>query len=277
MTKQLTELTELQALEVSLVDAGANLKKRFPVFKKEKNMDAEILKAVLETEVDEEAKLSEWLEKAKLSDKGQAAVKSVLRMLSAYKDELPKDVLDALASTVGYPAPKEKQVKKDFSPEVEEVLKAQTSEIDALKTRNDEITKALKTETDKRELVEWTQKAERELSHYPGKSTKEIGTMLKALHDKDPELAKQQFEIMKSASDAFAASPILQEAGRNTISENRGGAWEQIEKMADGFVEKSGDMKITKEKAIRKVLELRPDLYNQYLDEHPAQCAARRN
>jgi hypothetical protein len=302
--KELTELTELKALEVSLVDAGANNKKRFPIFKQEKNMDPEILKAVLETEVDEEAKLSEWLAKAKLSDKGQAAVKSVLRMLSAYKDELPKDVLDALAATAGYPAPKakakeeeededeypkpkdkekgkemteDKKVKKaELSPEVEAVLKAQTTELETLKAQNEQITKALKTETDSRKLIEWTQKAEQELSHYPGKSTKELGAMLKTMDDKDPEFAKQQFEVLKSASTAFAASPLLQEAGRSGGSDSSGSAWEQIEKMANGFVEKS-DGSLTHEKAVCKVLKLKPELYSKYLDEHPAQCASKRN
>lgn len=239
MTEKITELTELKALEVSLVDAGANKKKRFPIFKQELDMD-EILKAVLETEVDEEAKLGEWLEKAKLSDKGKAAVTSVLRMLSAYKDELPKDVLDALAATVGYDKAKakkeepkkeedeemteeKKEVKKEeMDPEVAAVMKAQATEMEALKAQNEQITKALRAETDARKLMEWTAKAEQELSHYPGKSAKELGLMLKTAEDKDPEFAKQQFEVLKSASVAFAASPILKEAGRTGGADHRG-------------------------------------------------------
>lgn len=302
MKKDLTELTELNALEVSLVDAGANKKKRFPVFKQEKeNMDQEILKAVLETEVDEEASpaLGEWLEKQKISEKGQAAVRSVLRMLSAYKDELPKDVLDKLADVAGYPMPKAKaampedeedkypmpkdktkkkdeevcKMEQDKTPELDEIQKAQATEIDALRKQNEEINKKLKAETDKRELAEWIQKAENDLSHYPGKSSQELGTLLKGLHDKDPEFAKQQFEVFKSASDAFASSGILGEAGRSGALSGGGSAWDKVEKMAEGLVEKSEDIHMTKEKAVVKVLEARPDLYSQYLRENPAQTA----
>ena len=295
---KINELTDLKALEVSLVDKGANKKKRFPITKEQDmELDKEILEAVLKTEVDEEADLFEYLEKAKLSPKGQNAVKAVLRMLNAYKDELPSDVLNKLADVAGYPAPKEakkqkekedeypapkkkakkpeeeeemkeKEVKKELTPEAEEILKAQKTELDDLKKRNEEVTKALKEETDKRELDDWIRKAETDLAFYPGKNAQELGESLKKMADLDPEIAKTQFEAMKAASDALKESNVLKEAGDFGKS-TEGSAWSKIQKMAEGLVEKSADAAFTKEKAVALVCERQPELYTQYLLENP--------
>lgn len=297
--KDLTALVNLKAMEVSLVDAGANLKKRFPVFKqKESSMNEEILKMVLQTEVDEEARLEDWISKAKLSDKGKEAIKGALRLLSGYKDELPGDALEKLAEAAGYSTPKAKeQTKKgcgdgeDESPLPEEgkqtmkkalddpefaaVFKAQQDELTALKSVNENVTKALKVEKDKRELNEWTQKAREDLSHFPGKSSEELGVMLKALSDQNPESAKAQFELLKQASEAMKTSAILKEAGQFGGDSKPTSAWVEVELIAKELVQKSTDRDFTKEKAIDLVLQRDPDLYNRYLKENPAQCGGR--
>jgi len=253
----------------------------------------EILEAVLKTEVDEESQLSEWIAKAKVSEKGIAALKSALRILSAYKDELPKDALDKLAAAAGYPAPlkakgkkedeeggmdkkvkKEEAVSSEISPETQAIFKAQEVEINALKERNAEIQKALHEEKTRRELETWIAKAKEELAYYPGKSSQELGEQLQKMHAVDPALAANQFEMMKLASNALKESAILKERGSMGSGSLTGSAWEQITKLADGLIEKSADLKITKEKAVAKVLELRPDLYQSYLEEHPRQAAA---
>lgn len=290
---KINELTDLRALEVSLVDKGANEKKRFPITKQEQDMelDKEILEAVLKTEVDEEADLFEYLEKAKLSPKGVNAVKAALRLLNAYKDEMPSDVLAKLADVAGYSAPKEakkqkestpkkkmepeeeemkeKEVKKELTPEAEEILKAQKTELEDLKKRNEEVTKALQVEKDKRELDDWVRKAEADLAFYPGKNAQELGESLKKMADFDPEVAKTQFEAMKAASDALKESNVLKEAGEFGKS-TEGSAWSKIQKMAEGLVEKSADAAFTKEKAVALVCERQPELYTQYLLENPA-------
>lgn len=294
MNEELKELTDLNALEVSLVHKGANKKKRFPVTKNkesEKMEDQEILEAVLKTEIDEEAELSEYFEKMKLSPKGQNAAKAALRMLNAYKDELPSDILSKLADAVGYPAPKmkakkedeypnpkdeenmeKKEIKKEESSQVEpEEIKKAKDEIAELRSKNEAVEKALKAETDKRELDEWVRKAETDLSHYPGKSSKELGEILKGLSDVNPELASAQFETMKKASDALRESNVLKEAGREFGDGPEGSTWEKVCKMADGIVEKSEDLTLTREKAIAAIFERQPELYTKYLEEHPEQ------
>lgn len=294
-------LTHSQTGEVSLVKRGANKKKRFPMFKSQEermNTENEILKAVLETEVDEEAKIPELFEK-KLSAKAEGAVKMALRALSSYKDELPSDVMDKLAAAVGYPAPKEKeypapdkeketkkakgaeeeedkmdkktQVKKTETEQVEKMLKSRDDELKALKKENAEFRKSLKDEQDKRKVDEWTARAKDELSHYPGKSAEEMGKMLKALEDTNPEIAKSQFEQMKQASDMLKESAMLKSAGANIVGTSESSAMGQIEKLAKDVMQKSEDLGMTKEKAVKFVLEQRPDLYDAYLSENPHQ------
>lgn len=294
-------LTHSQTGEISLVKRGANKKKRFPMFKsQEERMDteSEILKAVLETEVEEEAKIPELFEK-KLSAKAEGAVKMALRALSSYKDELPTDVIDKLAAAAGYPAPKEKEypvpddeekkkamgneeeedkmkkktpVKKtELDPLVEEMLKSRDDEIKSVKEENAEIRKSLKEEQDKRKLDEWTAKAREELSHYPGKSAEEMGEMLKALEDANPGLAKSQFAQMKQASDMLKESAMLKSAGATILGTSEASAMGQVEKLAKDLMLKSESIGMTKEKAVREVLNRRPDLYDVYLEENPKQ------
>ena len=261
----------------------------------------EILKTVFETEVDEESKLEELLEKAQLSEKGQNAVKAALRLLTAYKDELPSDVLEKLRKAGGFPAPeskakgegeenpfakpdeedamKKKNVEKndELSPEIQEkmdaVLKARDDEISALKAQNEAIEKSLKEEKDQRDLETWVRKAEADLEHVPGKTADELGRTLKNLADNDPELAKEHFEQLKTISKQMEESAMFGEIGGGGSKTVEGSAWDEILKMADGVVEKSG-MEKTQEQAVAHVLKSAKgaELYEKYLKEHPAQC-----
>ncbi len=134
MTK-INKLTELDTLGVSLVKRGAN-RKRFALAKAEEPMDEiEILKAVLEddTEFENAEQVAEAIEKAQLSAKAQSAVKGALRLLNAFKDELPEDTLDMLATMAGFPSPSSKTMDEDKQqttkgeemPEEQEVVKSE--------------------------------------------------------------------------------------------------------------------------------------------------------
>jgi len=303
--KPLTELSDLLADEVSLVDRGANKKKRFPVFKREKEQIMqdyeEVLKAVLEMELDEEAQLDEWIAKAKLDDKAVAAVKGALRLLASHKDVLPKDVMDKLAGLVGYPAPKAKaeekpkeeegypmpkekaQAKKaegEEKPEATEVekqladiRKAHEEQISALTKQNEEIRKSLDTEREERRRQELVAKAKDELSYCPGQSAEEQADLILKLEKVDAKLAEKQWAQMKATSEALQKSAVFAEAGAKFGESAESSSWGQIEKLAKGLVEKSTDINFTEEQAIAKVLgsPRGKELYNQYLAEHPAQ------
>ena len=296
MDKDLTALTGLKAAEVSLVKRGANLKKRFPVFKEkgEREMD-EIIKTVLESETDNEAALIDFMKAAKISEKGMTAARGALRILNAFKEEIPSDVIRKLEDLAGYKKPEDQypepgkkaaacgekdKVKKgddgenkpELPPEVQAILKQQSDELTAVKKEAADATAALKTERDARELQGWVEKARNELSHFPGKSAEDLGRVLKSLHDVNPELAKEQFEQMKTASETIKKSALISEAGTfGSAGNGAGSAWDQIQKMADAMIQKSEDVHMTKAKAVSKVMELRPDLYQRYLEEHPQQ------
>ncbi len=171
------------------------------------------------------------------------------------------------------PEDQEDVVMKELSPEMTAVLKAQKDELEVVRKQNEDFQKQLKVEKDARELASWTQKAKEELSHFPGKSTDELGQILKDLNDVNPDMATTQFASMKSASDALKQSGLLEQVGKSVGGTVEGSAWAKIKKQADGIVEKSSDIDLTKEAAIAKVLDRRPDLYNEYLSENPAQAA----
>lgn len=298
----LTKLQRLRAAELSIVDWGANKKRRFPITKAEGKMD-EILKAVLDVEHADEAQLVEVLEKAKANKKASTAAKAALRILGAFKEEMPEDVMSKLAAMLGvkktedgYILPKacktddvkkfladlpedvrkalepdpdagdgeEEDVMKGLTPEAQEIFKAQDDKIAALEA-------TLKKERDDRELAEWTEKAEKHLSHFPGKNSEELGTMLKSLHDVDPKLAESQFESMKAASDGLKTSGVLKSVGHGADGEDLT-AEQELVKKAEGIVEKS-EKPLTKEQAFRKACELNPDLYEKYLTQNPRQVA----
>lgn len=298
--KQQTSLGGFKVPEVSIVDRGANKKKPFPIYKQESTMTQEemetILKAVLETEIDEEKTLDELIAKAEVSDKGKNAAKAALRILSGFKDEMPPELMKALGEVSGMskqfpPKPDEEDEKKIKKLEAEnkklkeeavaknkdgdegkvpEAIQKQFDSLEAenkeLKESNEKITKALDVQKDTAELAVWEGKAKDELAHFPGKSFEEIAKSLHALAKVDPKLAKEQFASMKAASDALKESEIFKaRGGRGADAE--GSVMEKIEKMADELLEKSTDTDLTKEKAIGEVLKRRPDLYDSYIEE----------
>lgn len=300
-------LTDLKTTGVKLVKRGANKKPRFPIWKSEKKIMAdfdEILTAVLEVEAEGEDRIEEIF-KAELSPKGKNAVKGALRLLNAFKEELPKDIMSKLANLAGYgfPAPAEKQKGKKKEEEEEENMTKKSSSVtkaleglpkeileqlspvlksqEALhaeaiskaeerakdaETRMVEIEKSLKKERDERELQEWIAKSEKELAYYPGKSSEELGTMLKKLHDTDPEVAMQQFETMKSASESISKSSLLRNSGASVDFSRPGTVMEAVKNRAKQVIQKSEKL-MSKAEAYDYIFKNDPALYEQYKKE----------
>lgn len=170
----------------------------------------------------------------------------------------------------------------DEKPDViDEAKKAQDDALDTIRNENEEIKKQLKAERDLRLEAEWTAKAENDLSHFPGKTSAELGKILKSLADVDPKLADEQFESMKAASDMIKSSALLKaEGSTNPVSDDTSdeSAFGKMKAIANGIVEKS-DLEMTPEKAFAKILKSAKgaELYNKYLDEHPAQKSLARS
>ena len=106
--------------EISLVPRG---KQGLPfLFTKEARMDWEqLLKAVAETELENEEQLDEFLEKQKVPDAAKNAAKGALRMFASAKESLPPEVMKTLVSMAGYgyPPPTAKQVEPGDDPKDE--------------------------------------------------------------------------------------------------------------------------------------------------------------
>lgn len=131
------EIRQLDVQEVSLVDRAAN-RRKFLVLKQEdldmadekqpdlaqllESMDAETQELVVKLlgEDADDERVKEELEKAKLSPKAMAAVRTALRALNAVKDELPGNIMRMLASLGGYSYPgPEKAMHPDEEDEAE--------------------------------------------------------------------------------------------------------------------------------------------------------------
>ncbi|MBW2672592.1 MAG: hypothetical protein JRD89_04135 [Deltaproteobacteria bacterium] len=288
----MNRLKDLDAVEVSLVPRGAN-RKKFLIFKEDDTAMEEILKAVLETELEDEQKVEEVLKAAKLSGKAQNAVKGALRLLNAYKDELPKDIMKTLAGLAGYgyPAPTEKQKDKkdedeedkkkkygypaptkkedgsyDFSGIPEEVrpaVEALWKEQQEAVKKAEELEKILKEERDKQLRKEFIQKAADEFANLPTKP-EEFGLVLKGLAEKAPEEYTKLEGVLKAANEAIEKGALYAEIGRGGTPAGDS-AVAKVEAMAAGLVQK--DANLSRMDALAKVLAENPQLYEQYRKE----------
>jgi hypothetical protein len=294
--EDLTEIKNVKTDEVSLVDKGANKKKRFPIFKQESQMNDDIIKAVLETQVDEETNLDEFISKSELDETGAQVVKGALRLLAGFKDKLPTETPSALAKAAGYEEPVAKAKKEEEIPpkemdeeedeeemkmkkslealpeelrkEFETIQKAQDDKIAELTTKNETFAKQLKEERDRRETEEWVAKCKEHLAALPGKTAQEHGESFKKMADADAELAEEQFKVLKSAADAIKEGNLYKELGGRG-EDTTGSVMTKINKAAAKL--RDGDSKLSKEQAFMKALEDDPTLYAEYMNEHPAQ------
>ncbi len=294
-------MTDLEAFAVSMVKSGA-VKRRVAVTKsEEENMNGleEVLKACMELELDDESEFEAIAKQAGLSDKAMNAARGAMRLLSAFKDEDGiKGLLPMLSKLLGEPMKarkadeeygekkgEKKDEKKDDAvakadqepdlsglpadkrAQLEGIWKAHREEV----VKREELELVLKTERDERREKEFVAKAAEEFSHVPGESA-ELGMVLKAVADVDEGLAGKLEEILKAAEKTIAESELLKERGSSAESQNGGNAWQKIEAMADGLVEKSAHG-ISHAQAITKVLATKQGeaLYNAYLGENPAQ------
>lgn len=274
---QIRQLGKLQTLEVSLVPKGAN-KRRFAL-RKGDTVD-EIIKSVLELDLDNEEQIDKILKADGMSDKARAACKAMLKIATGFKDEMPADLMTKLAKLGGYAA--EKVAKADGELDLDSIPAAVRPQVEALwksqREAAERVVKAealLKAERDERTTREFIAKAASEFSALPGMRAEEIGPALKAMHEASPAHAAKIEDVLKGAAEAIKASELLKQVGRPS-SGISGSAWTEIEKLADQHVAKSdaGTSRASAIDAVLKTAEGRA-LYQKYLAEHPAQTGAK--
>ena len=188
--RRVTSLKDVRTHEVSLVESGANLKRRFPIMKAARGNTMkmeEILVEVLKAEGRSEAiqKLEDEMEKMEMPEDAKAAISAAMKLLESFSDMMPvKDAINALKTANGeevekpYHTDKEKdeaekgahddeEADKGAHKDDEEKMKKEDEE-DKLKKSLGELPEAARAAVEalwksNRELVEKSQKLESEL------------------------------------------------------------------------------------------------------------------
>lgn len=270
-----TRLRNLKVNEVSIVGRPAN-KRPFLLMKgcgaRMKMTPDEVL-ALIGTAVEKEDKVIKLMKQENLSDDATEALMSAMRILGAYSDAIPQPVFEVMAETIGYttPSPSNQVNKGEPNPEgpikkediIGKLPETMRDTVSALFKGYEDLEKQLKEEKDKRATEEAIVKA-KAFSHL-GVKAEEFGPVLKGLLEKAPEEAKVVEGLLTKADAAIAAGALFKEIGTDAAGITKGSAWAQIEALAGSIVEKDATM--TKEQAISRVMDLHPELYQEYLNE----------
>lgn len=270
MEKSINALTELQTLGVSLVHRGAN-KRQFAITKSEvPSMDEKVIEslAVLmkDAEYEDEGAMLEVLKQAKLDQKTINAINGAIRLLSAYADnEAVKRALGQLKAALGpgyaapakqqeddkkkpdykYPEPMKKglaalpdEQRAMFEPLIKSALEESQAasqaeakaRIEKAEKDAEDLRRIVKAERDARLTKEFIAKAKDEYPAVPGKPD-ELGLLLKSMHEKAPDEAKQFEAMLKTVNDALLGSLLVEKgkAGQGDVSDD---PWRNIEKAA---------------------------------------------
>lgn len=261
---------DIETEEVSFVKRPAN-KRRFLLTKNNGaniTMD-ELFRIVMETEAANEDALVEALKSRGISDKGVEAVKGILRLASAYADELDPDTFKTIGKSLGYAfdtsESKEKPViekteLKDLPAEtrgkIEALLKSHEEDREAIET----LTKRLDEAEDEKVLTSYVEKC-REFTHLNAKA-EDLGRMVKVLADADEAQGKTLLETLRAANTVAGNAALLGERGSHLTP--TGDAIDEVESAAKAVALEKG---ISIGKARDEVLRNNKDLAERYLRE----------
>tara|TARA_R110001583_G_scaffold10423_5_gene48237 strand:+ start:2458 stop:3369 length:912 start_codon:yes stop_codon:yes gene_type:complete len=293
--RRITALKDVRTLEVSLVEAGANMKKRFPIMKSRSDHMDEILVEVLKAEGQSDAvEKLESLLKMEMPEDAKKAVMAAMKLLEAYSDMMPVgEALAALRSASGEePEPEPEEVKVEAAEEMEEeaekeeesdeeklmkslgdLPEAAKGAMEAIWKRNEELAKKLEdreselgVEIAKRARREYLAKAEKTLCNIPGHSLEQVVDLMIDVKARDADLGSRVEKALEAASAAMQGGPLLVEAGRNVPDMSAGDPWSRIQQIAKSEVEASGG-KLKMPAAIAKTIQTNPALYSEYNEQ----------
>jgi hypothetical protein len=293
--RRVTSLKDVRTHEVSLVESGANLKRRFPIMKaargntmKMENILVEVLKAEGRSEAI--AKLEEDMEKMELPEDAKAAISAAMKLLESFSDMMPvSDALQALRTANGEKVEVEIEASEEEEAEKaehedeemkkedeEEELKKSLGElpdaaraaVEALwKSNRELVEKSQKLESElgqelaKRERGEFIAKSEKSLCNVPGHSLEEVCDLVLEAKARDADFGARIEKALTAASNGMKGGATLVEAGSNAPVEAPSDAWERIQQLANEEVQKSGGSMAS---AIAKTIQTNPALYAEY-------------
>ncbi len=295
-----TELRELETVEVSLVDKGAN-KRTFAIKKSEKK-EMDVIEAILAAPFEKGDAIMDRLKKAELSEQAVEGIKSAVQILSAFQEEVPANLLKDLMALGGFSKQEEEEDKEKpeaaeeaapdgETPEADEEEEAEKQEdeeedeeemqkrlaalpknmrsmVEQLwKSNKSAITKAeeleakIKKAEDEKRLSECVAIAKAEFGALPVKADN-LGSFIKSLDGMDN--ADFVLGLLRSSNEMIAANGLTTEIGKSTSVTNDKTSIAKAERMADALMEKEG---ITKAKALANVWKNNPSLYAEYQQE----------
>ena len=200
--RRITSLKDVKTLEVSLVESGANKKKRFPVMKAKVPPMDDILVEVLKADGQTEAvlKLEEQLKKEEMPEDAKAAMKAAMKLLQAYSDVMPvKQALTALSNA----AHEDKEEKAEHDDK-----KEKNEHYDDKKEKNEHYDKA-EHEEDEAKKMKDEEELKKSLDGLPAPARKAIDAIWKAKEElvAKSELLEKQLgqEIAKRARREYVA------------------------------------------------------------------------
>ena len=287
-TRRITSLKDVKTLEVSLVERGANLKRRFHLMKARGETMGEILIEVLKAEGQSEAvQKLEGMLKEEMPEDAKAAILAAMKLLEAFSDIMPVgDALAALGGASGeeVEAAEEEPAEEDEAEKMEEeddelkktldnLPPAAQAAIDAiwkdreeLVAKSAELEKSLGEEIAKRSRREYLGKAEKTLCNIPGHSLDEVVDLMIEVKATNEELGARVEKALEASSAALQGGALLVEAGRSVPDTTGGDPWAKIQKIAKSEVEKSSGA-LTMPQAIAKTIQTNPALYAEYNEE----------
>ncbi|MGA1718248.1 MAG: hypothetical protein ACO38Q_05575 [Aquiluna sp.] len=298
--RRVTSLKDVRTHEVSLVESGANLKRRFPIMKaargntmKMEDILVEVLKAEGRSEAI--AKLEEDMEKMELPEDAKAAISAAMKLLESFSDMMPvSDALQALRTANGEKVEVEIEASEEEEAEKaehedeemkkedeEEELKKSLGElpdaaraaVEALwKSNRELVEKSQKLESElgqelaKRERGEFIAKSEKSLCNIPGHSLEEVCDLVLEAKARDADFGARIEKALTAASNGMKGGATLVEAGSNAPVEAPGDAWGRIQQLAQEEIQKSQG-KMDMPVAIAKAIQTNPKLYAEYQAE----------
>lgn len=229
MEETVNTLIDLDTVEVSLVDRGAN-QRVFAIRKAEQMND--IIKDIIDVPLEQETEVVEALVSKELTDDARHGLIGAMRIVQAYKDETGmRDALVALATLLDFEKPEEEEtpmaqedVEMEKSSEdsinMNDIPDEVRAQVENLWKANEEAVKkaaeleeVLKAERDERLTKEFVAKAAESYGNIPGHTADELGLMVKSLHTHDEEAAKKIEGLLKTVSQVISKSELFVEAG----------------------------------------------------------------
>jgi Skp family chaperone for outer membrane proteins len=229
MEETVNTLIDLDTLEVSLVDRGAN-QRVFAIRKAEQMND--IIKDIIDVPLEQETEVVEALVSKELTDDARHGLIGAMRIVQAYKDEAGmREALVALATLLDFEKPEEEEtpmaqedVEMEKSSEdsinMNDIPDEVRAQVENLWKANEEAVKkaaeleeVLKAERDERLTKEFVAKAAESYGNIPGHTADELGLMVKSLHTHDAEAAQKIEGLLKTVSQVISKSELFVEAG----------------------------------------------------------------